>query len=295
MKIFEFLKKKLAQSICDTKSYVDDLHDKTIRDCRTLYPNDGYGNSWCCGSGWYPIISRLSYKLEAFNVLYAKYGIIVVADQIKEKFGTLRFYTSTFVEPPLVYNFISKLLVGVQSFNKKHFKFNLVSVVDRNEHVGMFVHRLTKDEYHTLNGVSGPTEMFHKSKMLDGKKRYYKISKLNVCAETHQKPTKNRIIYHFNKIIDKITPWFDFSHFYVNSRKLVVLSRYVNNEVERLVREAEGECGNVCEKCGRPFDENLNPRCETVGYIQYVCEKCATSSNATYYKNKKLFGVTDTH
>lgn len=42
-----------------------------------------------CGDGWYDLLDDLFAKLDyIFNVS----GVLVVADQIKEKFGTLRFY-----------------------------------------------------------------------------------------------------------------------------------------------------------------------------------------------------------
>jgi hypothetical protein len=43
-----------------------------------------------CGDGWYKIIDELSNKIEMFNNL--KVGVKITATQVKEKFGTLRFY-----------------------------------------------------------------------------------------------------------------------------------------------------------------------------------------------------------
>lgn len=42
------------------------------------------------GDGWFDIIDKLSEKIENINNL--NLGFIIVADQVKEKFGTLRFY-----------------------------------------------------------------------------------------------------------------------------------------------------------------------------------------------------------
>lgn len=47
---------------------------------------------WDCEYGWYHIIAELSYKIEALNIFLGKYGIKCVADQVKQKFGELRFY-----------------------------------------------------------------------------------------------------------------------------------------------------------------------------------------------------------
>lgn len=48
-----------------------------------------------CPIGWYHILEQLCTYLEFHNQQFSKeYGIAVVADQVKEKFGTLRFYFS---------------------------------------------------------------------------------------------------------------------------------------------------------------------------------------------------------
>lgn len=45
-----------------------------------------------CGDGWYDLLDKLMAKLDYISNVS---GIQVVADQIKEKFGTLRFYYHT--------------------------------------------------------------------------------------------------------------------------------------------------------------------------------------------------------
>lgn len=46
-----------------------------------------------CPKGWYYILEQLCTILEFHNMEFTKnYGVAVVADQVKEKFGTLRFY-----------------------------------------------------------------------------------------------------------------------------------------------------------------------------------------------------------
>jgi len=44
----------------------------------------------CTGDGWYDIIDEICAGLEKLRY---EYGVIVMAAQVKEKFGTLRFYT----------------------------------------------------------------------------------------------------------------------------------------------------------------------------------------------------------
>jgi len=48
-----------------------------------------------CPKGWYHILEQLCTVLEFQNMEFVKkYNIAIVADQVKEKFGTLRFYFS---------------------------------------------------------------------------------------------------------------------------------------------------------------------------------------------------------
>lgn len=290
MKIVEFFKKKddPPQDHRGVESFNDKLRDKTINECSTLYPKDGFRMVWDCGSGWYPIISNLSYEIEALNILYAKYGIVTVVDQVKEKFGTLRFYCTTFIQPPLRYNFLYKFLNAVKNFNKKHFDFNTVTVVDRNEHIVFVVRDLSKEEYSEMSGPYSTNSLFYEAKSSDGNDRYYKITRMDACAETHPKPTKHRLIYHLNKLIEKHASLFDFSRLFVESRKRLVLYKNVRFRTEELVRKAEQECYNVCEECGRSIGDEHSPRCETDGYLRYICEKCAKRLDVPYYKNKEL-------
>ena len=46
-----------------------------------------------CPKGWYYILEQLCNELEYSNMDYvAKWGMAIVAEQVKEKYGTLRFY-----------------------------------------------------------------------------------------------------------------------------------------------------------------------------------------------------------
>jgi len=62
------------------------LYQQRYDDMRTTCMYWGFS----CGDGWEPLIRRLSEKLEAWNNKHPDKA--VVATQVKEKFGTLRFY-----------------------------------------------------------------------------------------------------------------------------------------------------------------------------------------------------------
>ena len=74
------------------------LRKRVAEECKVLY--GGETAFWACGEGWDPILEKLSYQLESLNVRYGeKWGIKVVAAQVKEKYGTLRFYFDSWIEP----------------------------------------------------------------------------------------------------------------------------------------------------------------------------------------------------
>ena len=66
-----------------------------------------------CGDGWYDLLDDLLSKLD---YLSKNSGVQVITDQIKEKFGTLRFYYSTVVKNDLNLDIIvSKIVDDVVS------------------------------------------------------------------------------------------------------------------------------------------------------------------------------------
>ena len=79
---------------------------ETMENCAILYCNKNLPMTqslccfgWECGSGWFYVLNEMSCKLEALNLLYyPKYKVKIQADQVKEKFGTLRFYFSVICE-----------------------------------------------------------------------------------------------------------------------------------------------------------------------------------------------------
>lgn len=62
-----------------------------------------------CGDGWYDLLDELLAKLDYLSNIS---GVQVIADQIKEKFGTLRFYYHEVgtANSPLIYNIISNVV-----------------------------------------------------------------------------------------------------------------------------------------------------------------------------------------
>lgn len=103
---------------------VEDLKEierQTVKDCKILYGSDDSHESfiWESDYGWSPVISELSYKIEALNLMIKAFGLKVVAHQVKEKFGGLRFYFGVDIYPKFScrFWFLNKLFKALQKID----------------------------------------------------------------------------------------------------------------------------------------------------------------------------------
>lgn len=74
-----------------------------------------------CGDGWYDLLDNLLGKLDFMS---KNSGVQVVADQIKEKFGELRFYYHTIVNTDLnVSDYAGKIIEDIVSLAESRSKY----------------------------------------------------------------------------------------------------------------------------------------------------------------------------
>jgi hypothetical protein len=141
---------------------------------------------------------------------------VIEADQVKEKFGTLRFYFTVREVPSLWRRFVAAPFtwLGITKIEARGFE----------------------------------------KKVADGLAHFFFT-------------IGNRILSGSNK----------------RQLKSHVIGYAIDNYVEKLVRECEEACYNVCEDCGRSF--MYNPRCETLGWISYICPECAKKNKVHYVYN----------
>ena len=80
----------------------EDAYEEFVKDLETKYPKifaEPYGGI-ACGAGWWPIIQALCSQIQHYtdwqNKNHEKHPVVaqVTVNQIKEKFGGLRFYYS---------------------------------------------------------------------------------------------------------------------------------------------------------------------------------------------------------
>jgi hypothetical protein len=84
-----------------------EIEKNIVKDCPILFKMYGRPpHETCmsfgfeCNEGWHQEIANTCRELEMYNnLIYPKYRVRIQADQIKEKFGTLRFYYSIERDP----------------------------------------------------------------------------------------------------------------------------------------------------------------------------------------------------
>ena len=167
------------------RKYAEEQKEECIKLCPILYSNINKSMdktcmcwAWECGYGWWEKICDLSYQIEALNIQYRKYGVMCIADQVKEKYGTLRFYYT-----------------------------------------------------------------IHTEEDMDG----------------------------------------------IDENEQIVISRSFDIEVSNLVSKTVDICYKTCERCGARIGDKYYPRCETHGWISYICDKCAVKSESIYMMNGKWY------
>jgi len=269
------------------------LDEQTMEECKILYCSKNLPMTetcmcwgWETGPGFFENIKDMSCQLEALNILYyPKWKVRIQMDQVKSKFGTLRGYFSVVCDN---YNLIGKLGVHLRSLCRKidrKVSFKMKSVVDQEEYVTDETQELTKEEYDHWKKNNYVEQTLREE---DGK--YYRDYKLHHCAKMHYEPTKHKIIWKTLKALGKLAfkMQYKFGQKKSTDEQKVIITA-MHEQAEKIVREAEEKCYSTCEECGWQIGTNWSPRCQTTGWISYICEKCAKKSSYQYIKNGELW------
>lgn len=170
-----------------------------------------------CGEGWSGPLMELCTELEMLNLTEGKrIGFEIQAQQIKQKYGTLRFY------------------------------YTVRQIVPWWRRI-----------------ISAPFKW---------------LSLGNPEATGIERRVGDMIAHSCYAISSRI----QYGSWDKQDRMLVIIEA-IDNYVEKRVRECEEACYNVCEDCGRSF--MYNPRCETLGWISYICPECAKKNKVHYVYN----------
>lgn len=217
-------KNAIGEVFDSKKESAANVYDEIMKKCPVLYrqrklPMTQTCMCWGidCGPGWREPINNLSVAIEVINNdVGRKYGFAVEAVQVKEKYGTLRFY----------YN-----MNGT-----KFFDFS----------------RILAWPFTMMYRMTGNMKM------------------LNVACAI-------RDSYRVN------SRW-------RRERRLVI--EWVDELVHEMVAKADRECYDRCEVCGCQIGVDWSPRCETTGWVSYVCDECARKRDVVYSMIDKKTGKT---
>ncbi len=188
-----------------------------------------------CGEGWHRPLTELCNQLETLNLTIGKqFGLVIRAEQVKEKYGTLHFYFGI----ETLCSLWRRVIAAPFDFLAWCFR--------------------TKFTPERINAESDEEGNFKKYDVVwHPRFRYW-------------------LCYKFGAIAN----WIKFS--LGNDKRISVVHGALMSMVDKLIAEGEKECYNTCEDCGHQIGTDWSPRCETQGWINYICDECAIKRGGVY-------------
>ena len=234
-----------------------------------------------CGKGWKEPLWKASCAIEVLNLTYwPKYRVRIKACQVKEKFGELRWYYDIVKDGAwykrIPHDFFEKIYRKLQRVNYKYKQVQ--DVAPFTEHI---VEELkTKEAYvrekHSAKHISNV-----RVEEKDGK--WFKYTDLENYGKWHSEPTKHKMLCNLKAFIWKLVIKLD-SYGEKWSTEQQVIGKLMQDKADEIIRQAEDECYDKCEDCGADIGKNgYRKRCETAGWIRYICEDCAKKHKGSYY------------
>lgn len=242
---------------------------------------------WECPDTWNDILSDLSFRLEGLNVTYyPKYRTRIEAVQVKEKFGSLRFYYDMHTDPPKALTLLSRLFMTLHGVMKK-IDYKYKNVVDRERHETFSVEEVTDEDYAAhADGKNGCSNTFYE----EAGGRKYKTTRLTSYAISHLEPTRMVLAHAVMNALQKIALAVDFSKYWPVTKKQHVVSRYMSELADEYISEAEDKTERICSVCGAEtgYDKD-HPTCATRGWATYICKRCAEKAGQDYWIDGKIY------
>lgn len=234
------------------------------------------GLGWECGIGWNRDLNQLSYELEALNLqFYPKYRTRIEATQVKEKYGTLRFYYDVVIDPPKVRCwFRNKIL---DTANKlENIDYSKVRVIIKEPYITYSDTEITEPEK-----VAELTERYKNDterNVIEKDGKWYIHEKIHHYGRYTYKPTKHRILFKIKNILfrlsnllSEVTP--------TDIQEMIY--DFMTNRADELIHDTERMLYDVCEHCGHIIHDISESngdietsRICTKGWVSYICKEC---------------------
>lgn len=271
----------------DDSERMASLEEETIKGCPILYCQAGKSHrescmsfGWEFGNGWNEVVSELSYKLEALNMLfYPKYRVRIQFDQLKEKFGTFSGYFSVVVDPGKLRTSLAhfcdrryRKLLGVQ-YKQKY-------VVDEHETKYDETEELEKEKWEAQRKQEYlPQNVEFTQK--DGK--FYRVTHLTRWQKGHYEPTEHKLKWKLKAMWCNLAAWLKCST-KERTQEQEAIAKALEIMAQNAIDNAMTELESTCEVCGSTtgYDEK-HPRCQMSGWIKYVCRHCADEAKRPYF------------
>lgn len=234
-----------------------------------------------CNESWKEPLWKASCALEELNLRYwPKFKVRIQACQVKSKYAGLRFYYDIVKDGAwykrIPHDFFEKIYRKLQAV-----KYKYKEVQDIAPFIEHRVEELkTKEAYvrekHSAEHISNV-----RVEEKDGK--WFKYTDLENRGKWHSEPTKHKLLYKLKDCIWKLVIMLD-SYGEEWTNKQLVIGRFMRDQADNIIRQAEDECYDLCEECGANIGKNgYRERCETSGRISYICDECAKKHKGGYY------------
>lgn len=220
----------------------------------------------CCDEGWYEPLNKLCFNLQFLNkTYYSKYKCRIQADQVKQKFGGLRFYYTVVYEPNLFFRMIRNGFYYLSYLINKSVSFKYKIVVDENEKEVQTCVQITQKEYNDLENKNATN-----IKKQNGK--FYKNKIVKQAKKGHKQLLNHKFLHKIDDIcvvilnkIARIKP---------NKKQEIILG-VLNDISDSLIRQCEQSCWDTCQICGEKNDYSKKNIITTNGWVKRICRDCS--------------------
>ena len=267
----------------------DILHDNKMLYCMHKKPMTETCMCWGLEvpDSWLNEIDELSKKLEGMNAMvYQTHRVRIQADQVKIKFGTLRFYYTSVIDPP---SFVKAYENAIDWIMSKigRLDFKSKTVVDKEEYDEVIEEVIPPDRVEADKDLYSHVSNVDIIEQEDGK--FIKKTTYHHYKQTHLEPTKHRLLhkiwkrrYIVRNFLRNLLRW-------KPSYSQKCVAEVLDSYAFKAVLETEEKCMHICEHCGKHIGDDWSPACITHGWVSYVCEDCAVKDGAVYSKDGKLW------
>ena len=220
-------------------------------------------------------------------MFYKLFRVRVQADEVKEKFGTLRFYVTVCSDPSAFVCWYERLMEKLLDKLCRNVDYKLKAVVDQEpwEETRTEVY-MDKAQFDKEAAENRACNVFYTK---DSAGRMLKLTTIEHYRKMHHEPQRHKLLFWLSKKRSKIVWLMRNLLGWKPTQAQHAAATLLDMLQQKIIRAAEHECYNICEECGCHIGSNYSPRCETVGWIKYVCEGCADKMKIHYYKNGELW------